>query len=262
MNASRRRALALVSLVVGVVCTALGVWQLDRLDERRAGNERRRARMAAPAIRIGVGFGPGGGVAGTGGRAALPPLDSLAWRRIEARGRLAYDREILLAPRSWEGTPAVYLLTPLVIGDSLALPVLRGAIPSADGFHAPLELARPAAAGRRDTVLVRGLLILPAEPASGPHRPDTLHAAGGSHPVLRELDPAAVARLLPWRVPVLYVHADSTTVSIPPGPGPKVPLAIPPPALDDGPHLSYAIQWFSFAAIALVGGGVIRFRSA
>jgi len=25
------------------------------------------------------------------------------------------------------------------------------------------------------------------------------------------------------------------------------------PALDNGPHLSYAIQWFSFAVIAVVG---------
>jgi cytochrome oxidase assembly protein ShyY1 len=25
------------------------------------------------------------------------------------------------------------------------------------------------------------------------------------------------------------------------------------PAMDDGPHLSYAIQWFTFAAIALYG---------
>jgi cytochrome oxidase assembly protein ShyY1 len=28
-----------------------------------------------------------------------------------------------------------------------------------------------------------------------------------------------------------------------------------PPALDEGPHESYAVQWFSFAAVALVGAG-------
>ncbi len=34
------------------------------------------------------------------------------------------------------------------------------------------------------------------------------------------------------------------------------PVRVPPPALDEGPHKSYAIQWFSFATIALVGGVV------
>ena len=28
---------------------------------------------------------------------------------------------------------------------------------------------------------------------------------------------------------------------------------MPPPPLDEGPHRSYALQWFSFAAIAIVG---------
>ena len=35
--------------------------------------------------------------------------------------------------------------------------------------------------------------------------------------------------------------------------GPRVPVRVPPPVLDDGPHLNYAIQWFSFALIAIVG---------
>jgi cytochrome oxidase assembly protein ShyY1 len=37
----------------------------------------------------------------------------------------------------------------------------------------------------------------------------------------------------------------------------STPARVAPPALDDGPHLSYAIQWFSFAAIALVGSYVV-----
>jgi cytochrome oxidase assembly protein ShyY1 len=33
-----------------------------------------------------------------------------------------------------------------------------------------------------------------------------------------------------------------------------------PPPLDEGPHLSYAIQWFAFAAIALIGAGAVAIR--
>ena len=35
--------------------------------------------------------------------------------------------------------------------------------------------------------------------------------------------------------------------------GLPMPLPLPPPALDAGPHLGYALQWFSFAAVAIVG---------
>jgi cytochrome oxidase assembly protein ShyY1 len=31
--------------------------------------------------------------------------------------------------------------------------------------------------------------------------------------------------------------------------------------LDDGPHLSYAIQWFAFATIAVVGAGIVVART-
>jgi cytochrome oxidase assembly protein ShyY1 len=32
------------------------------------------------------------------------------------------------------------------------------------------------------------------------------------------------------------------------------------PALDEGPHQSYAIQWFSFALVAVVGGVALSRR--
>jgi len=35
---------------------------------------------------------------------------------------------------------------------------------------------------------------------------------------------------------------------------------LPPPALDEGPYLGYAIQWFSFAIIAVVGGAAVARR--
>jgi cytochrome oxidase assembly protein ShyY1 len=36
-----------------------------------------------------------------------------------------------------------------------------------------------------------------------------------------------------------------------------LPRLVPPPELSEGPHLSYAIQWFTFATIALVGYGLL-----
>jgi surfeit locus 1 family protein len=50
------------------------------------------------------------------------------------------------------------------------------------------------------------------------------------------------------------VYETYVLVELPAGGG-GVPRRIPPPSLDEGPHLNYAIQWFAFAAIALIGSG-------
>jgi hypothetical protein len=42
--------------------------------------------------------------------------------------------------------------------------------------------------------------------------------------------------------------------------GPLYP--VPPPPLSNGPHLSYAIQWFIFSVIALVGYPIVLRRQA
>ena len=37
----------------------------------------------------------------------------------------------------------------------------------------------------------------------------------------------------------------------------STPVRLGLPAMDDGPHLNYAIQWFTFAVVALVGVGTL-----
>ena len=44
--------------------------------------------------------------------------------------------------------------------------------------------------------------------------------------------------------------------------GNELPIPVDPPVFDDeGPHLAYAIQWFSFLVIGLVGFGFLMRRS-
>ena len=40
----------------------------------------------------------------------------------------------------------------------------------------------------------------------------------------------------------------------------RLPEEPPLPPFTNGPHFSYAVQWFSFAAIAIVGYGVVLRR--
>jgi surfeit locus 1 family protein len=73
------------------------------------------------------------------------------------------------------------------------------------------------------------------------------------HPAwYRWLDPAVIAKAVGRPVAGYYVVLDSGA-GAGAGGGPRVPQRVPTPPLDEGPHLSYAIQWFFFAAIALAG---------
>jgi surfeit locus 1 family protein len=63
-----------------------------------------------------------------------------------------------------------------------------------------------------------------------------------------DVDPGRLRDSLPY--PLLPFVVQQTGVS-PLRRG--LPRRWAPPALDDGPHLSYAIQWFSFALIIVVG---------
>lgn len=236
---------ALLILVVAGVCVRLGFWQVDRLEERRAENEARRARLARAPMPLGTAVG-----AGVEERAAA--LDSLPWRRVAARGVYDYRREVVLSARSHDGIVGVYVVTPLQVADSVAVPVLRGWLPAPGGFRAELARGRPEGAG--DTTGVVGV-VFPGR-RGGRGVVDTLPAEDGPHPVLAELDPALLDRLLPYRVAPFYLHLppDTTAAAV------SLPLRLDLPALDDGPHLGYAIQWFGFAAIALVGGGAYFWR--
>jgi surfeit locus 1 family protein len=72
----------------------------------------------------------------------------------------------------------------------------------------------------------------------------------------RRLDVAALQRLQRRPFVRLYLQqlpgADSGSAR------PPIRIALPPQ--DNGPHLSYAVQWFSFAAIGVIGLAIVLLR--
>lgn len=72
--------------------------------------------------------------------------------------------------------------------------------------------------------------------------------------VIARLSDSVVAKALPYPVlPVYVVALESGDTS---NAATRVArLTIPP--LDEGPHMNYAIQWFAFAAIALIGAVIV-----
>lgn len=231
---SRSRFIPIVLLVLFAAASIrLGIWQLDRLRQRRAANAAALALREEPEVRLPA---PGGAA-------------GLAGRRVRAVGTYDQEHTIVLRGRALRQVPGVAVVTPLRLegsgaGDTAVL-VERGFVPAPDAATIPPDtpLDEP---GERE---VHGLAFpIPSAPDGG--RPITQ----GGRTTWQRLDLAALRRLLPY--PILDVYL----LQLPDGSLPALPRRLEPPPLDDGPHLSYAIQWFAFATIALVFAGVFARR--
>ena len=225
-----RRIDAFVALafLLAALFVRLGFWQVDRLHQRRARNAVLAERMAETPL----------------------PIDELrdtaAYRRASVQGTPDYADEIVLTGRSRQGSPGVYIITPVRrTGSATAVLVMRGWVYSPDA--ATVDLTRWHETRRSFNGYV---LSLPATVES-PQQP----AMGRK---VRALTRERVRELVPYPVATRYLVAQDSVVGAAVD---STPARVAPPALDDGPHLSYAIQWFSFAAIALVGSYVVVRRS-
>ena len=223
------RARVIVFIVIAVALAALftrlGVWQLERLAWRRALNAEVAAHIAAPPVPV-----------------EQLPHDSAAlrYRRTQLTGAFDYANEITITQRIRGGSPGVNLLTPLRIpGRDTAYLVNRGWVYSPDGKDVDHATWREA-----DTAAVLAFAL----PAPTP----VTNAAGvASAKVMRSLDFDAVQKAIPYPIArVQLVQLGDTA------PKANVPPRLQPPAPDEGPHKSYAVQWFSFATIALVGAAI------
>lgn len=232
----------LAAVVIAGVCVRLGFWQLDRLDQRRERNAAVAAATSLPVLDL----------SGDSLVAVMRRPDLYRYRRARARG--AYDAagDFLLRGRALEGRPGVHLVTPLrIAGTDTAVLVLRGWLRSPDAATAdPRPYADP---GPRE---VEGIL-------------QPLATAGGALPVREEVNGAMVTtyqRIDPRALrgsisyPLLPVYLQLLPVAGAPAP-PAAPAAalqrVPLPPMDEGPHLGYAIQWFGFAAVAVLGMVVV-----
>lgn len=224
----------LIVLALVVMFVSAGFWQLRRLHQRRAFNAEVAANMAAPVA-------PLDEVLPTGSTFAdVPPqLD----RRVRVTGRYLVDQEVVITGQaSPDSIPGVWLVTPLETDDGRVVLVNRGWVPSTGEITSSPVDARPPT-GR---VSVVGLVSETQLQTSGesPER-----NAARQRSFLR-IDVARIQRQFSERLVPAFLQRVSQT---PPDAGKVVPATLDPPVLTDGPHLSYALQWFGFTVVALVG---------
>jgi surfeit locus 1 family protein len=206
----------------------LGFWQLDRLDQRKAFNE---------------------SVVERSDETPIPLTDLLAesdfdpatteWRRVTADGTWLPD-QVIVFNRTQNGQPGDNIVTPLLLDDhdggrSLTVLVNRGFVPVGVDAPSPPEV---------------GVEVL------GRVRPSQVRQRGGltdttDGPVteIRRIDIDQLAQQLDGEVAPVYLDL----IASQPERGPTAPVPVPPPTIDNGPHLSYAGQWFIFAMAVAVG---------
>lgn len=207
-----------VLLLASAGFVRLGIWQLSRLQQRRVANLATTAARAAPAASI---------------TAASAGTDTLGEHFVVAEGRYDHAREILLRGEVLEGAPGVDVVTPLLLADGgPAVLVNRGFLPAPDAVSAVTDGTQEP--GPRT---VRGLAVplgsAPGEPIEH-----------GGRTTWRRLDAGALRQRLPYAILPIYI------LQTPDSSLPRFPRRLAPPAVDEGPHLSYAIQWFLFAGLA------------
>jgi surfeit locus 1 family protein len=219
----------LLVLVGTAVCIRLGIWQLDRLEQRRAFNAQYEAARAQPALVL-----PG----------ALPPdIQEMEWRSIEVTGEYDFANQVAIRNQYYGNQYGYHLFTPLRFDDTAIL-VDRGWIP-AEGNETPSDWRRYDEPG---IVRVIGQIRLgQAKPAIGGVA-DQLPADGSRLAIWNNADLARISHQMPYSVlPVFLQPATDPNDTDPPIP------AQPEIELTEGPHFGYALQWFTFAAILFFG---------
>lgn len=209
----------------------LGFWQLDRLEQKRTYNTTMAERWRQEPFDLNA--------------EQLPQsLDNLEFRRITADGYFDYASQIILKSQIYYDAPGIALVTPFVFADGRAVLVARGWVPADQASpQAIAQLEEPAGAP------VIGLIKPSQAPPNG--QPSTPPATPQSE--WFRIDIPAIQAQMPYALEPAWIQQLPETGR----PIDKLPIREEPMALDEGNHMSYAVQWFSFALIA--GFGYIMF---
>ncbi len=228
----RKWVLTIVAVIAAAIFLSLGFWQLRRLDVRQQQNSFLASRRFAPEVELD----------------ALPADTAAArFRRVTLRGVYDFSNEIVHTLRGRNGSPGVNILTPLRRpGTDTAVLVNRGWVYAPDGITVDTKQWR-------EPDSLTGTGFVETFPTAGPFAPPSAERPRA----FRRLDRSALEKLFPYPIANYYVVLAAAPKTTAPRPGADpaadVPPRIEPASLDEGPHRNYAVQWFSFAAISIIG---------
>jgi surfeit locus 1 family protein len=223
-------------VIVLIVLINLGFWQLRRLEQRRALNSAVEAGLNAPATEL-------------SGQTIAPA--ALHLHRVIVTGTFDNQENIAIMNRPFEGQAGMRLVTPLLIdGSDQAVLVDRGWIPldqtdpeQRRQYDQPGVITIEGIAYQTQPQPDRALVPQDPIPGFGKDRRDQWF----------RVDIDRIEQQLPYPLLPVFIaqsageNADADTP----------PLREGRIELDEGSHLSYALQWFGFAAIAVIVYGIL-----
>jgi cytochrome oxidase assembly protein ShyY1 len=214
--------LVLFVAVLGTVMVNLGEWQIDRLHQRESRNATTVANEQAPIRPYGEIF-------------TKTITDADTWQRVEAVGTLDAEHQFVVRYRSIGDQNGYQVVVPLRTASGAVL-VDRGFVPLPGGQSIPTT-APPVPTGQ---VRVVGYVQRSEQGRRGAIVPN------GNQ--VRLINSGALQQSIPYPIADGYITTSSMD---PPQGGGFEPLDLP--EISNGPHFWYAVQWFMFTGIALLG---------
>jgi surfeit locus 1 family protein len=211
------------------LCIRLGIWQLDRLEQRREFNAQVISMRAMLTLDLNA--------------ENADAVETMEWRAVSVTGEYDFENQIAIRNQYYGNEYGYHLMTPLLFNGT-AVFVDRGWVP-ADGNSAPQDWRKYDETG---TVKITGQIRLgQTKPAFGGVA-DALPADGSPLWVWNNGDVEKIALQMPYPMLKVYLQPDMNEEdNLPP-----IPYQ-PTVELTEGPHMGYALQWFTFATILFVG---------
>lgn len=224
MLSARWIGFAIFVVLLAAVCTRLGLWQMHKLEHRLDRNDVITAHFKKNPVELTKALPPGEKVDGT-----------TEWTRVTATGTYDVEHEVTVKFTTRDGAPGADVVTPLVLPSGDAVLVDRGWMSTDNNVARPDVPAPPSG-----EVTVEGWL-----------RQNNGAGPGAVKPVdgqVRAVSSKGMADFVPYDLADGYVNLQKQT---PPASGDLE--AEPEPELGQGPHFFYALQWWFFALLAVVG---------
>jgi surfeit locus 1 family protein len=226
----RKWLLATLLVVAGAaLCIRLGIWQLDRLDQRRAFNHQVETMRAMPALDL--------------NQQVPDDISAMEWRAVTVHGKYDFANQIALRNQYNSNEYGYHLLTPLLFDGETVL-VDRGWIP-AEGNATPQDWQKYNENG--NVTLTGQIRLGQTKPRFGGVA-DVIPQDGTKLALWNNADVEHIIKQLPYEALPIYIQPNVD----PNDTTPPIPYQ-PTVELTEGPHFGYALQWFTFATILLVG---------
>jgi surfeit locus 1 family protein len=234
---SRKWLLATFIVAAGTLFMArLGFWQLDRLEQRRAFNQRVLAQINQSVLFL-------------SDQTLDVDLIGMEYRKVTVTGEYEPSGEIALRNQAWQNKYGVHLLTPLrITGTDRYIYVDRGWIPGED-FDAGLIEGSWQDFNEPGIQTVNGVIRRSQMKADFGRISDPVPVAGQERIMAWNLvNIELIKKQAPFDLLPVYIQQspERDWKNLPYRSEPDIELS-------EGSHMGYAIQWFTFAALLFFG---------